>query len=297
MYTVTPRLILTWFFKDVWKILLISVFFATVSVFYALSIPNKYTSNAKVSSNLADSKSMGGALSNLGGLASLAGVSIGGDGLSAEVLKELLNSRQFIASFIRKEKIEAEILALKSYQPSDDSFVYDENIYDSKTRNWVRDVKFPLEIEPNGSELSEKFKQSFVVGYERKTKLITLSYKSLSPKFSQEILEKFVSHFNEFMRNNDITDSLDSVNYLKGELAKDNFSEVKLALQQILEEQYKKLALANTRKEYALKFIVSPMLATNKSEPKRAMICVAITIFGTFFSVLIMWTFRISKGK
>mgnify|MGYP001988045845 CR=1 FL=1 len=97
------------------------------------------------------------------------------------------------------------------------------------------------------------------------------------------------------MRNNDITDSLGSVNYLKDELAKDNYSAVKLALQQIMEEQYKKLALANTRKEYALKFIDSPMLPINKSAPKRAMICAAITIFGTLLCMFIMWTFRILK--
>jgi len=297
MHTITPQLILTWIWKDIWKILLISVFFASISVFYALSIPNQYTTNAKVSSNLSDSKAMGGALSSLGGLASLAGVSMGGGGLSPEVLKELLNSNKFIAAFIRNEKIEAEIMAAKSYQPSNNSFDYDEKIYDSKTQSWVREVKFPLEIEPSDSELAEKFKQAFVVGYERKTKLITLSFKSFSPHFSQKILVDFVSHFNEFMRSSDIADSLESVNYLKGELAKENYSEVKLALQQIMEEQYKKLALANTRKEYALKFIDSPMLPINKSEPKRAMICAAITVFGTLFFVLIMWTFRILKVK
>ncbi len=296
MHTITPRLILTWFLKDIWKILIISVFFATVSIFFALSLPNVYSSKAKVSSNLSDSKGMSGALSGLGGLASLAGVSIGGGGLSPEVLKEMLSSSSFLASFIKKYHIEKEIIAVKSFDPTTNQFGYDEKIYSTVNGEWVRDFKFPQTLEPSGAELVEKFKQSFSVQYDRKTKLITMSFSSMSPAFSQQTLENLVFHFNDYMKNKDVSDSLLSVKYLNEQLAVAKFKEVELAIQQIMEEQYKKLALAQTREEYALRYIESPMLAVKKSGPKRAIICLAITMLGSFFSVFLWWSIRILRS-
>jgi uncharacterized protein involved in exopolysaccharide biosynthesis len=296
MHTITPRLIVSWFFKDVWKILLISVFFATVSVFYALSLPNIYSSKTKVSSNLSDSKGMNGALSGLGGLASLAGVSLGGGGLSPEVLKEMLASSSFLASFIKKYHIEKEIMAVKSFQPLKSQFEYDEKIYDNSNGKWVRQFKYPQTLQPSGKEIVDKFKESFGVQYDRKTKLITMSFSSMSPQFSQQILENIVLHFNYYMKSKDISDSQLSVKYLNDQLAVAKYAEVKLALQQILEEQYKKLALAQTREEYALRYIESPMLAVKKSGPKRAIICIAITTIGTTLSLFFWWSLRILRS-
>jgi uncharacterized protein involved in exopolysaccharide biosynthesis len=296
MHTVTPRLILTWFLKDFKIITIISIIFAIISVFYALSLSNVYSSKAKVSSNLSDSKGMSGALSNLGGLASLAGVSIGGGELSPEVLKEMLSSSSFLASYIKKYHIEKEIIAVKSFEPTTNQFQYDEKIYDILNEKWVRKFKFPQVLEPSGPELVDKFKETYSVEFDRRTKLIIMSFSSLSPQFSQQVLENIVLHFNSYMKEKDISDSLLSVKYLNEQLAVAKYGEVKLALQQIIEEQYKKLALAQTREDYALRYIESPMLAAKKSGPKRAIICLAITLLGTFFSVVLWWSVRIFRS-
>jgi len=298
MLVVSPRLFLEWFIKDFFKIISISIIFAAISVFYALSIPNQYSSHAVVSSNMSDSKSMGGALSKMGGLASLAGISLGGGGaLSPEVLYEMLSSSSFLSSFIRKYGLEKETMAVEGYTPENNSFIYKEKIYDVKNNVWVRDFKFPQTVEPNDFELVEKFKESFNASYARKTKLIKISFKSFAPQYSVKTLNDLIFYFNEYMRNNDIDESESSIKYLKKELTSSSYQEVNLALQQLVEEQYKKLAIAKTRDEYALRVIEAPLLAANKSEPKRAIICVVITLLGTFLSVLILWTVRIFRDK
>jgi uncharacterized protein involved in exopolysaccharide biosynthesis len=296
MYTVTPRLILTWLLKDIKIIVVISIFYSIVSIFYALSLPNIYSSRAVVSSNLSESQGMGGALSSLGGLASLAGVSIGGGGLSPEVLKEMLTSSSFLASYIKKYQIEKDILAVKSFDPSTNQFQYDEKIYDTKNEKWVREFKFPQLLKPSDFELVDKFKDNYSAQFDRRTKLISLTYSSMSPEFSQKVLQNIVFHFNSYMKSKDVADSLLSVKYLNEQLAEARYGEVKIALQQIMEEQYKKLALAQTREEYALRYIESPMLAVKKSGPKRAVICLAITFLGTFISVVIWWSIRIFRS-
>lgn len=295
MLTITPRLIFKWLLKDIWKIIFISIIFAAISVFYALSIPNEYSSSVKVSSNLSDSKSMGGALSSLGGLASLAGVSLGGGSMSPEVLKEMISSASFLASFIRFSSIEKEIMASESYDSVNDKFIYNVKIYDIKNNQWVRDFKFPQQLAPSDIELVEKFKEFYSVNYDRKTEIISLNFSSFSPYFSRNVLNDLVLYFNSYMKNKDLIDSESSIKYLKSELKKSKYNEVSYALQQILEEQYKKLALAQTREDYALRYIDKPMVSANKSAPKRALICVAITVLGTFFSILLLWSIRIFR--
>lgn len=296
MSPITASTIIKWLRMDLWKIIFITIVFASLSVLYVLSLQNVYSSNAKVSSNLSTGKSMGGALANLGGLASLAGVSLGGGGLSIEVLKEILTSASFLSSFIKANHLEKEVIAAISYDPKLNTFQYDEKIYNQSKGIWVRKYTFPQTLEPSNKELANKFKENFNVNFDRKTKLITLNFTSYSPEFSKKIINDIVEFFNDYLREKDIKDSMLSVSYLKEQLQKTSYSEVKIALQQIMEEQYKKLALANTREEYALRFIESPLVASKKSAPSRAAICIVITMLGAVFGVVALLTMRIFRS-
>lgn len=298
MRDITPRLLLGWLIDDFLKICIIGIIFGVISIAVALSIPNKYSSNAIVISNLSDSKSMGGALSNLSGIASLAGVSLGGGStVSPEVLKDMLNSNSFVAEFIRAKGLEKEVIATINYTPETNKFVYDDKLYDDATGTWVRKFKFPQTLEPSDAELAEKFKESFSAKYDRKTKAISINFTSYSPEFSKKTIVELVSYFNAFMRKRDLKDSENGLMYLQSELEKAKYSEVKNALQQVMEEQLKKLALAKTRDDYALRYVQEPMTPAKKSGPKRAIICLAITVGGTAVAVILIWTIRLFRSK
>ena len=60
------------------KIIAITAVFAVASVIYALSVPNQYKATALLAPAQSSGGGLSGALGQLGGLASLAGVSIGG---------------------------------------------------------------------------------------------------------------------------------------------------------------------------------------------------------------------------
>ena len=90
--------------KGKWIILLTTVLFAAGGVFYALSQPNIYKAQAVLAST---SDSGGGSLSALasqfGGLASLAGVSLGGGSSDDKTIAlATLQSRKFVNAFIKK---------------------------------------------------------------------------------------------------------------------------------------------------------------------------------------------------
>lgn len=293
-FQLTPDLMFSWLFKDIWKILASAVLFGILSVWVALSIPNQYSSSTVVASNFGEQGGKG-ALSKLGGLASIAGISVGKSNYSPEVLKEIINSNSFLAYFIRKQKIEAVVFAAEGFSVENSSFEYNPKLYNAATQQWIRKFKYPQSLEPADIELVAAFKEKFSVSYDRKTELVKLNFKSYSPSFAQQTLNDLIVTFNEFMREQEVENNTLSLNFLKSELAKSNYTEVRLSLQQIMEEQYKNLALAKTRKEFAFKVIEKPLLPVLKSEPKRAFICVAITFGGVLVSLIVIWSIRIFR--
>ncbi len=90
--------------------------FAVASVFFALSKPDIY----KASAILAPASSEGGGGINamagqLGGLASFAGINLGGVGVDKTALAlEILKSRSFIEAFISKHELLVPLMAAKN---------------------------------------------------------------------------------------------------------------------------------------------------------------------------------------
>ena len=93
----------------------ITAVFALVAVFYALSIPNQYRATALVSPAEGSGGGLSGALGQLGGLASLAGVSIGGgESSEAQVAQEIMRSRGLLKSLLVKTIWMLKFLQLKA---------------------------------------------------------------------------------------------------------------------------------------------------------------------------------------
>ncbi|EJG0529715.1 LPS O-antigen length regulator, partial [Vibrio parahaemolyticus] len=113
-------------FKALWKgkwiIIATTFIFAIGSVFYAMSLPNIYKADALLAP--AES-SNGGGLSKmagqLGGLAALAGVNIGGSETSqTELAVQVMMSRQFIEYYINKHNLLVPLMAAKGWDINND---------------------------------------------------------------------------------------------------------------------------------------------------------------------------------
>ena len=93
----------------------LSAFF---SVSVALSLPNKYTSDALVAPRAegGTAGTLGQLASQYGGLASLAGINIGGlgDGGKAAIAIEMLKSREFFGQYLY-EKVLVELMAVEGW--------------------------------------------------------------------------------------------------------------------------------------------------------------------------------------
>ena len=119
-------------FNVLWKakilIILITSFFALSSVLYALSLTNFYKSEAILS--VAEQSIDRNPLSGMGGLASMAGISLPSSGEDkSEIAIKTIQSRAFLKHLITFENVLPSIMAAKSYDRKSKKILFDQEIY------------------------------------------------------------------------------------------------------------------------------------------------------------------------
>ncbi|MDB9916633.1 Wzz/FepE/Etk N-terminal domain-containing protein [Pseudomonadales bacterium] len=103
---------------------------AVIAVVYALSLPNIYRSEALLAPASSDGGGLAGLAAKYGGLASLAGISLPGDGGSDKTGfgLEVMISRAFIQQFIERRNILAPLVAAEAWDAGSGELVINERI-------------------------------------------------------------------------------------------------------------------------------------------------------------------------
>ena len=277
-----------------WFISAVTLVVAVFAVFYSLSLPNIYKSDALLAP--VDGESSRGVSGQLGGLAALAGVNIdGGRADKAAVALEVLKSRDFIGRFIERHDLFATVMAAEKWEQVSNRLIFDSRIYNEDLNKWVRPVKAPFDSKPSLLESYEVFSKALTVSQDKTSGLISISFEHVSPYEAHRILELLLVDINNEMRKRDLNESKRSIDYLNAELARTNLSEARTMLFSLIEEQTKTLMLANIRSEYVFNIVDPAVVPEKKSKPARAMICiilVSISIIASIFIVLVRYFFR-----
>uniref|UniRef100_UPI001237C850 Wzz/FepE/Etk N-terminal domain-containing protein n=1 Tax=Candidatus Enterovibrio escicola TaxID=1927127 RepID=UPI001237C850 len=188
-----------------WVIIAITSVFAIASVLYALSLPNIYKSEALLAPAEQQSGSLGGMASQLGGLASLAGVNLGGGNSDKTALAlEIMKSRAFIFKFIEKHDLILPLMGGESWNSLTNELVYDEKVYDVLNQKWVREVNAPLKRKPSLQETYKEFQKIITINQDKKSSMLTVSIEYYSPKLAQQWVNWIIDAINEEMKLRDL---------------------------------------------------------------------------------------------
>lgn len=271
-----------------WIIMLITIFFAAGGVAYALYKPDIYQSNALLAP--ADGENGGNIGGQLGSLASLAGVNIGGDGsIKTVIAKEVLQSRAFLTDFIHRHELEAPLMATKAWNMRQSEWVYNREIYIPETGEWLANEDGES-LQPTTWDLVKKFKEGHLGVVENKDNgLITVSVKSRSPVAAKQWTDWLVKDINEHMRAQDIKDAEASISYLKTKLDETNIAGMQQVFYQLIESETRTVMLANAQQEYVFKTVDPAVVPQEKSEPKRALIAIVATMLGGMLGVFVVF--------
>ncbi|MFC3150317.1 Wzz/FepE/Etk N-terminal domain-containing protein [Litoribrevibacter euphylliae] len=271
------------------KVILITVVFAVGSVFFALSQPNLYKSEALLAPAVDDKSSSGlGALAGqFGGLASLAGVNLSSTGNNkTEEALAILKSREFITQFVRKNNILIPLFALQPVRFSK-GVALDPNIYDMSTNTWVREVQSPYTAEPTDWEIYKSFSEILTVSTDKQTGLVNVSIEWYVPEQAQAWVTLLIKGLNEHIKNRDVSEAQKSIAFIREKIKEVSLLDMQTIFFNLIEAQGKTIMLAEVRDEYAFRTIDPAVVPLEKSRPKRALMCVFGSLLGGMLGTLI----------
>lgn len=268
----------------------ITAVFAISSVLYALSIPNKYKATTVLAPAQSDGGGLSSALGQLGGLASLAGVSIGeGSSSESQIAQEIMKSWNFIESFIADNNLAVEVYAVDGWSKSSNKLKIDNDVYDAAENFWLLEDEDTGELRPPSSwELFERFSEMLSVSQDKQSGLVSVSIEYYSPNMAKQWLDLYVADINEHMQSRQVLKVSNNISYLEDQIGKTSIAEMREVFYTIIEEQTKNKMVAEASPDYAFVAVSPSMVPEEKSKPSRALICVLGTLLGGMLGVVIV---------
>ncbi|WP_198289819.1 GNVR domain-containing protein [Teredinibacter turnerae] len=279
--TIDLRLVIRIFLNALWTIVSLSAAAAVLSICLAFMLPVYY----KADTTLAASEDLGAVSSispGLGGLASIAGISLGGGGVDNFSLSlEVLKSKQFLIRVINKYAIKPQLLAVKSWNAESDALVFDGDKYDGSSKEWC----VPGEVY---SDLKAYAALDSIISISQSEKigLVNVEVKHKSATFAKFLVEVLVEEINSYMRKRDIDEAVKSIQYLESQVKATPLADMRNVFFQLIEDQQKKKMLADVRNEYVFTIVDPPVVPETRSSPNRVLIVIVGALAGLFFSLL-----------
>ena len=291
-------------FSVLWEgkltIALVTALSAVISVSVALNLPNKYTSEALLAPRAEGG--VGGGLGQLasqyGGLASLAGINIGGlgEGGKTSIAIEMLKSREFFGEYLY-DHVLVDLMAAESWDRASDKSILDPSVYDSASLTWVRDIGPEFQIKPSVQEAHDDFVESSLsVSEDKQTGFVTVAITHYSPSVARDWVLLIANGVNDAVRARDVEEAENTSVFLKEQRQKTSLVSLTEVFAELIEQQTKTVMLAAASEEYVFQIIDPPVAPELKSEPSRALICILGVLLGGMLSVVYVLIRHYAKG-
>jgi len=266
------------YWRIIWKkkllIIGVSLLAGICAAGYSLTLPNIYRAEVLLAPVSDESKSGGlsAALGGLGGLASMAGISLGGGG-SVEENLAVLKSREFLWRFINDQKLMSILF---------------EGAWDADKKTWKESDP---DAQPSLWGAYRKLTKGGVlnVSTDKQSNLVTVAVEWKDAELAAQWANALVSRLNDCLRQRAIAESKSNLEYLNRELARTQVEDIRKALFELISQEQKKAMLANTRKQFAFQVIDTAVAPDKKSKPKRALIVILSAFVAGFLAVIFVF--------
>jgi uncharacterized protein involved in exopolysaccharide biosynthesis len=241
-----------------------------LAIAYAVLKTPEYRATAQlayVSEDGAASGLLSSLQSQFGGLASLAGVNVGGSGgTSKEEAIALLTSRTLLQAFVSENDLLPVLF---------------KGSWDAEAKAWSVAGEDVPTLEDAYLLLTEKLLK---VQVDSKTSLISVTVQWTDRDVAARWANELVRRANEHLRGQVIDDAQRSIEYLTAEIAQTSSVEVKSGLYNLIQSQINRTTLAKAREDFAFK-VVDPAMAPDADRiavPNRLLVALIGFLFGAF---------------
>ena len=261
--------------QTIWQqrlmIVLVTITVTAVVALVAWMLPDKYTATvvfSPVSNNSAGSR-LGGLASQMGGLAAIAGISVGDDSNKAESIA-ILQSRSLGQRYITENDLMPVLFADR---------------WDQDNKKWLG----AEDRQPTLWKANEEFRKICNVVEEKKSGVLTLSVTWTNPQLAAKWANGLVQLANDYQREKAIIESEQHIEYLKDQGAATDVPQLRAAIYSVLESEVKKVMLAKGPGDFALKGLDPAVAPERVTSPKRMLLVLAAFFAGVLFSLLLVF--------
>lgn len=286
------------------KTLIIGLAFglAFLVALFSLTLENKYSSEAVLVP--VESGGASGMLSQYAGLASLAGISLPkNEGSSTQEALAIIQSRQFMGQFILQNKLKP-ILFAESWDVENQRWIEQSPGLVQSIKALILPKTEQAEMHYPGQEVlqpgepslfkaTEVFAKLLSVNDDAKSGVVKVSVEFTDPVLARDWVNQLVIDINQHLREQELQRAQRSIEFLQKQLQEITLVEHRQVAYKIIEENLKKLTIAQTESDYVFRVIDPAVVPENKSAPKRSlMVAVGLVLgfmLGVFIALILNW--------
>ena len=254
-------------FGLLWKgrnlIILITSLFALGSIYYAWSLNDYYKSSTSLS--IAQPAS-GPSISGLGGLASIAGINISPVGVQGPMYINTIRSRSFLKHLLSvDENVLASLVAAESYDKESKQLVFNSDVYDAANKKW-------LSTKPTHIQIFGTYMRAINVDFHEVRQTMDVSVEHISPIFAYEFLDLIIREADNLLRQRDMQQSSEALEYLTSELSKTSLLNMKSSINQLILSQLQTQMMTRVGSNYVVNVMDPPFIPISTSKPSKSLI-------------------------
>lgn len=233
----------------------------------------------------------GGAGKQLGGLASLAGISLPGDkqGSSFELYSEEIYTRE-VADVLSSQTDLMKVIFKNEWDTEHSRWKNPSGVLPAVLGVVKGIVGIPINDwqAPNGRRLQDYIKEK--VNYDDKAKksTVTISYSNADPAFAVRFLNALHRATDERLRQRALERSTKYINYLNEKLQSTTVTEYRMALVAILSDQEKLNMTASSDVPYAAESLGGATSSLKPTKPNPGLVLIAGVLVGFMLGLLII---------
>lgn len=254
------------------------IFVCAVTVFTVLKMDNIYESKAVLRPVQNSTNQMSSALSNLGGLANLAGINIGSGGNVSPYnsMNAIVNDADFIYSFVTENKFESKIV--------------DDYSEFSLTEKYKENQKFFV---------VKAFKDNFGFIEDSKTGLMTMYFQNKDREFSKKVVDMLLKETSLKYQTIEMENIDERINKYKNEIDKTSDIALKNKLAEVVAGLIQSKVLSQAQEFYGFDILVKPSVPDelDKIKPRRSLIVILSFFISGFMGIFLSLAYESFKNE
>jgi uncharacterized protein involved in exopolysaccharide biosynthesis len=258
--------------KNWWKILSLSLLVGILTLAALFLLPNRYRARAVIAPSGEEQKN----LPAIGALASSFGIQLGAPS-RIEDLESLFKSNDLTARVFTRHD-HWRVLLRDRYDPSTGRM--GPGIFDSLRERGAKTAS------PGKWDAVRAVDKMMTVKTNPKSGFLTLSFASTSPEASAAILKDYLDEAKNRLQEEALDRAMKNKRFIEEEIRKTVDAWTRDRLYSLYAQEMEREMMARNREQFGFRIIDSPWVLDRKSEPRRGLIALVVTLFaGLAFSI------------